>query len=166
VDSEGHPVEKHWALITFGQASTQPGPTQGATVIGIRFWGELTVGTFALGDPADGTPQHGAGSWVVSSGEANTEWLTDAAHTGQVVIASVDPVNHRVRGSFEFTGWSSELGTEVQIQRGAFEGAYIDQARGAQASGSLQASLGAQRDPHPWTETRAASHPQTRRTLP
>ena len=129
VDAEGHPIEKHWGFITFGQLSNNPRPGEVATAIGIQFWGEMAPGTIELGGPRIDTPGHGNGFWSVIGGSASEEWATDAEHKGTLTITAVDEANHRVRGTFEFVAWSAEQGTEVRIQRGAFEGTYIDQDR-------------------------------------
>jgi hypothetical protein len=148
VDADGRPVEKHWGVIAFAQFSDHPGPADVASAIGMGFWGDMAPGTFVLGDPADRTPGHGAGQWSVDGGGTHTEWTTDAAHTGRLVITAVDAANHRVSGTFEFTAVNGAGGSEVHVRTGTFQGAYAEQPHAPQATSGVALRMRATSPPH------------------
>jgi len=63
------------------------------------------------------------GSYAIDS---NTDFRTDATHTGVLTITALDRAKKTVAGTFYFKGRNPVTGETVEVMKGSFNGRYVE----------------------------------------
>ena len=109
--------------LTFNKNIADVAQVHHDTSMNLELPGITRAGTYVL-DQRPGTRGRGPtgyASFTFYKPTPNQEFLTDAQHTGTLVVTRFDTISRVVSGTFEFTARQAGTGTVVRVTEGRFD---------------------------------------------